>query len=294
MARGQLLLVIYRTGPLLQKHLNHMWSFLNDAFIDEEKAVLHCTDLSIQRGYAVFDFFKVVDSVPVFLDDHLDRFYYSAGETRLEVGYPKDEMKRIILELLDKNNSRDTGVRITATGGYSVDGYQLAKPNLLISLRPFSIPTPEQLSKGITLMSYEHQRQLPHIKTIDYLMAIWLQPLLKQSGADDILYHQERMVSECPRSNFFIVTAEKKIITPASNVLKGVIRKKLIEVARQEFEVEERDLSIEEIKTANEAFITSTTKIILPVRQIDEHTFESRNKIALHLRNQLLHLQAVE
>jgi branched-chain amino acid aminotransferase len=271
-----------------------MWTFLNDTFIEEEKALLHATDLSIQRGYGVFDFFKVVDGVPVFLNDHLERFYYSAGEMRIDIGYPKEEMKRVILDLLNKNKASDTGVRITATGGYSPDGYQLAKPNLVISLRPFSSPTEEQLSKGITLMSYEHQRQLPHVKTIDYLMAIWLQPLVKQSGADDILYHRQGMVSECPRSNFFIVTGEDKIVTPAKNVLKGVMRKKLVEVARQEFEVEERNLSIEEIKTAKEAFITSTTKTILPVRKIDEHIFDDHNKVALHLRKQLLHLQPAE
>jgi branched-chain amino acid aminotransferase len=267
-----------------------MWAFLNDAFVDEQKAVLHANDLSIQRGYGVFDFFKVVASVPVFLEDHLDRFYYSAGVMRLAVGYSKEEMKTILLELLKKNNAGDTGVRITATGGNSADGYQLANPNLVVSLRPFSTPSEAQLSNGIKLMSYEHQRQLPQVKTIDYLMAIWLQPLVQQKGADDILYHQNGLVSECPRSNFFVVTQKNKIITPVSKVLKGVIRKKLIEVAGKHFEVEERDVSLEEIKSAKEAFITSTTKTILPVRQIDKHVFYSKD-IALELRDRLVRLE---
>jgi len=250
-----------------------MMVFLNDQFVAEEKAVLHCSDLSIQRGYGVFDFFKVKDAVAVFFEEHLERFYFSAQQMRLEVGYTKNELKEIIFELLQKNGSTDTGVRITLTGGYSADGYKLSKPNLIISVRPFLQATDDQLKKGIRLVTYEHQRQLPHVKTIDYLMAIWLQPFIKQNNADDVLYHQNGIVSECPRSNFFIVTNENRIVTPSKYILKGIVRTKLIEAAKTNFEVEERELSLEEIKTAKEAFITSTTKTILPVHQIDEHIF---------------------
>ncbi|MGZ3952889.1 MAG: aminotransferase class IV [Flavisolibacter sp.] len=271
-----------------------MWAYLNNEFIDEQNAVLHASDLAIQRGYGVFDFFKVARSVPVFLDDHLDRFYFSAERMRLEIGYSKEELKIILSELLPRNKATDTGVRMTLTGGYSPDGYQLVKPNLLITQRPFLKPTEEQLTKGIRLISYEHQRQLPEVKSIDYLMAIWLQPLLKEKCADDILYHQNGWVTECPRSNFFIITEDNKIVTPRRNILNGVLRKKLVELAPTNFVVEERDLSFDEIKKAKEAFITSTTKTILPVRQIDEHRFPTVYGLSKVLRQTLLDLELVK
>jgi len=270
-----------------------MWAFLNDQFVPEEKAFLHVSDLSIQRGYGVFDFLKVVDSIPVFPKEHLDRFYFSAEQMRLNIGYTKDELKKIIFELLGKNNVADTGVRMTLTGGYSPDGYQLSLPNLVISLRSFTFPPKDHLAKSIKLVTYQHQRQVPHVKSIDYLMAIWLQPFVRQHNADDVLYHQNGMISECPRSNFFIVNSDNKIITPSKNILKGVMRSKLIEVAKPNFAVEERELSIEEIKTAKEAFITSTTKTILPVHQIDEHIFSEENNVTAQLYNSLLHLQSM-
>jgi D-alanine transaminase/branched-chain amino acid aminotransferase len=265
--------------------------FLNNEFVSEEKAVIHFRDLSIQRGYGVFDFLKVVNSVPVFLEDHLQRFYSSAKEMRLTIGYSKDELKKIIFELLQKNNVSYSGVRISLTGGYSTDEYDLSKPNLIIALRPFNPLSKEQFMKGIKLITYEHQRQLPQVKTIDYLMAIWLQPFIKEHNADDVLYHQKGIVSECPRSNFFIVTSENAIVTPSENILKGVMRSKLIETAAKNFRVEERQLSIEEIKNAKEAFITSTTKTILPVHQIDEHIFPRRNPVTVQLYRELLQLQ---
>lgn len=267
------------------------WVFINDEFVPEENAFLHVYDLSIQRGYGVFDFFKVVNSVPVFLDEHLDRFYFSAAQMRLSVNYGSDELKKIIFELLQKNNVTNTGVRIKLTGGYSPDGYQISKPNLIISARSFISPTKEQFEKGIKLVSYEHQRQMPEVKSIDYLMAIWLQPFIKQNNADDVLYHQNGIISECPRSNFFIITNENKIVTPSKNILKGVMRMKVFEVAKSNFEIEERDITIEEIKTAKEAFITSTTKSILPVCGFENHSFSERNPITLKLFQSLIELQ---
>jgi len=88
-----------------------MWAFLNDQFVAEEKAMLNVADLSIQRGYGVFDFFKVLDFVPVFLKDHLDRFYYSAEQMRLEVGYSKDQLRKIIFELPEDIHRMDTSYR---------------------------------------------------------------------------------------------------------------------------------------------------------------------------------------
>jgi D-alanine transaminase/branched-chain amino acid aminotransferase len=268
------------------------WAFLNHKFILEEDAVLHIHDLSIQRGYGVFDFFKVVNTVPVFLEEHLDRFYFSAAQLRLTIDYTNEELKRIIFELLERNTAINTGVRITLTGGYSTDGFQLAHPNLIISLRSFTPPSKEQFEKGIRLMTYQHQRQLPHVKSIDYLMPIWLQPFIRQNDADDVLYHQNGIVTECPRSNFFIVTNNNRIITPSRNILKGVIRTKLIDTAKKDFEVEERDITVEEIKTAKEAFITSTTKIILPVRQVNEHIFSIENPVSRQLFQAMFELSS--
>jgi len=268
--------------------------FLNGEFVPEEKAVLHFRDLSVQRGYGVFDFLKVVNGLPAFLEDHLDRFAFSAQQMHLTVGYSKEELKKIIGELLERNKIVNTGVRLTLTGGYSTDGYQLSKPNLIISCHAFTPPGDDQLRKGIKLVTYPHQRQLPHVKSIDYLMGIWLQPFIRQGKADDVLYHQNGMISECPRSNFFIVTNDDRIVTPSKNILKGVNRAHLIEIARSKFEVEERDLTIDEMRKAKEAFITSTTKVIIPVRQIDEHIFTGPDQICTELRKLLLRIHPVQ
>ena len=163
------------------------WVFLNNEFIEEEQAALHVSDLAIQRGYGIFDFFKVVDNIPLFLDDHLERFYYSVQKMRLTINQQPGELKDIIYTLIKKNNIPHAGIRITVTGGYSLDGYQLTNPNLIISQQPVQIAS-IQAQKGIKLITYEYQRDLPDVKTINYAMAIWLQPFIKERGADDVFY----------------------------------------------------------------------------------------------------------
>lgn len=245
--------------------------YINDSFVPASQAALQVSDLAIQRGYGIFDFFKTLGHTPVFLNEHLDRFYNSAAQMRLEPGKDRQQLKAVIEELLQKNNIPDAGIKITLTGGYSPDGYSITRPNMIITQQPLKLPDPAAFQKGLRLISHPHQRQMPQVKSLDYLMAIWLQPLIKEKGADDVLYQYNGLVSECPRSNFFIVTADDTVVT-STQPLKGIIRMKTLEIAGKEFKVEERELTIDEARNAKEAFITSTTKHILPVVQLDGKT----------------------
>ncbi|HWK05815.1 MAG TPA: aminotransferase class IV [Puia sp.] len=249
--------------------MSEPYVLINDDLVPAEKASLLVSDLAIQRGYGIFDFFKALHHTPVFIDEHLDRFFHSAAELRLPIGKNREELAALLQTLMQKNGFPHSGIRLTLTGGYSSDGYELEKPNLIITQKSLSLTFRENLQKGLRLVSYPHQRQMPEVKTIDYLMAIWLQPYIRQNGADDVLYLRDGVVLECPRSNFFIVTGRDTLVTPSRYVLKGIIRMKVLELAGKQFRVEERDITLEEARAAKEAFITSTTKHILPVWSLD-------------------------
>ncbi|NEU07334.1 amino acid aminotransferase [Flavihumibacter sp. R14] len=250
--------------------MSNSFVVLNGNIIPAADATVFINDLSIQRGYGIFDFFKLVGGRPVFLDDHLKRFYHSAGQMRLTVKQTPEELKEILHSLIARNKLPDSGVRITLTGGYSPDGFSIAEPNLIITQQKFNI-NKEAARNGTRLVSYQHQRQFSEVKTIDYLMAIWLKTFIAENHADDVLYHHKNIISECPRANIFIVTQDGALVTPVNNLLRGVIRKQVLQLASSMYRVEERDVNLTELYNAKEAFITSTTKNILPVIQVDEH-----------------------
>ncbi len=243
--------------------------FFNDHFVTNENAGLHVSDLSMQRGYAVFDFCRTKNRRPLFLTDHLDRFYTSAAAMHLPAPYNKEELTAIIHELMERTLLDEAGIRILLTGGYSVDGYQPASPNLIITCNTVKTASLADFENGITAMTYEHQRELPSVKTINYMMAVWLQPLLKEKKVNDVLYHHKGIITEFPRSNVFIVTKDQRLITPSRHMLRGITRKQVLSIAARQMNVEERDIRTEELLQAAEVFLTSTTKKIMPVAAID-------------------------
>jgi branched-chain amino acid aminotransferase len=244
-----------------------MYVLLNDALIREEEANLVITDLAIQRGYGIFDFLKTVAGEPVFFEDHLDRFFNSAAEMRLAVKYSREELKELIYTLIRKNQLDDSGIKITLTGGYSPDGFTIAEPNLIVTQHSFQINRDPEKSIGI--ITYDYQRQFATAKTLDYLKAIWLQPVLKEQGADDVLYHDGGVLRECPRANFFLISPEGEVLTSVNHILKGVSRKHILNVASRNYPTGERDITLDDLRNAKEAFVSSTTKNILPVTRID-------------------------
>jgi len=250
--------------------MSKLFVWVNDSLIPSDEANVNIADLAVQRGYGIFDFFKTIDGKPVFLEDHLDRLFRSAVLMRLELKQSRDEIKVRIKRLIERNNLNDSGIKVILTGGFSSDGFNIAEPNLIISQQAFQIPR-SMSEKGISILTHEYQRQFSDAKTLDYLQAIWLQPILKEKKADDVLYYSDGMIRECPRANIFIVTKDQKVLTPESGMLKGVTRKQVLEISADAYETETRDISMEELRNAKEVFITSTTKNILPVVQVDGH-----------------------
>lgn len=248
-------------------------AYLNDQWAPLDATAIPVNDLGLQRGYGIFDFLRVTEGIPLYIDDHLERFFNSAEKMRLPVGKTADELKTIIRQLLAKNKLADAGVRILLTGGPSPDGYQISQPNLCIIQLPLE-PPPTDMVKPIRLVTYSHMREMPHIKTTNYLMATWLKPWVKEKEADDVLYHQQGIISECPRSNFFLVMGDGSIRTAAHNILKGITRKQLFALAAaNNLAITETAISLDDLGKAKAAFITNSTGRVTPVYRVDDHCY---------------------
>lgn len=274
--------------------MKELYCFAQNKICLIENAGVPLGDLLVQRGYGIFDYLRVSNNKPLFIDAHLDRLFHSASVMRLSITSTKEEIKKCVATLIEKNNIPNSGIRLIIAGGDAPDGYTITQPHLIIIQQPLDPPPTTLSSKGIQLVSYFYQRQLAEVKTTDYLMAIHLQPWMKSQGADDILYYNNESVCECPRSNIFMVTYDNIIVTPARNMLKGITRKNIIQVAAtQNWKLEQRDISLEEMKTAKEVFISSSTKRIIPVKGLDEQNFSLNldNSLSAQIFNHLLALE---
>lgn len=249
---------------------NKLHAFVRGEIVPLDQAYLHVSDLSIQRGYGVFDFLKIIDGRPLFLEDYLSRFYASAKRMHLPMPLADEAVKATIHRLIELNRLPMAGMKIILTGGYSDSGYDIGDPSLLIIQQPLSLPGQALRERGLKVITHEYVREVPTVKTINYSMGIRLINKIKEKGADDVLYHQEGVVTEFPRCNFFIVKQDGTVVTPSKDILRGITRKHVLEVAGKKYKVVEGDVTLNDIGQASEAFLTSTTKRILPVVQVND------------------------
>lgn len=241
--------------------------FADGQIIESNNATVHPMDLGIIRGYGIFDFFRSVNYKPLFLDHYLDRFISSAEKTFLPMPYSREDLKQIISDLTEKNDMEQGGFRMLLSGGLSDNHFSPADGKLFIFPEELLFPSEEKYNKGVKLLSLEYVRPIAEIKTTNYALAVWDSVRWKKEGAEDVLYHLNGQISESSRSNFYIVK-DGVLITPDENILLGITRKHVLEMADK---VEIRTLTMEETLAADEAFISSTTKVLLPVTQIDNH-----------------------
>ncbi|WP_420460555.1 aminotransferase class IV [Neolewinella sp.] len=244
--------------------------YVNDRFLPSGAAQLPVSDLSILRGYGVFDYFRFAGGKPRFLDDHLARLQDSIDALHLELKVTDRGLTDIVHELIERNGGGDGGIRIVVTGGLSADGYTPTAPTLLLLGYPHLSPPTERYAMGCHCMLHHYERQLPRVKSIDYLEGIRIQPLLQQRGAQYPLYvDRDGLVRESDRSNFLIVH-DGSLVTPYEDILLGITRKHLLKLARQlNIPVEERAVSVAELLGADEAILCSTVKGALPITRVD-------------------------
>jgi len=245
------------------------YCYLNGDILPVKDAHIHISDLGLLRSYAVFDYFRTYKSKPFMLENHLERFRNSAQDLRLPLALSNEQISSIIDDLIQKSEIAEAGIRMVLTGGYSVDSMAVTEPNFMIIIEQLPFMPEEMYRDGVSLKTHEYLREIPAIKSTHYVNAIKLQPLKEKYGVFDLLYHFEDSVLESPRNNFFIFK-DRVLITPKDNVLKGVTRTKILDLAKGVFEVQERKLTMVELWEADEAFISGTTKRIIPVVRIDD------------------------
>jgi len=272
-----------------------MLALVNNELMPVEEASIGITDLAILRGYGIFDFFRLSDGVPLFMDDHINRFFASADKVRLRVPLTRSELSASLFELFEKNNMSVSGIRMILTGGYTPNGYEPGKPNLIITQEPISFPDKEKVANGVKLITHEYLRDIPDVKSINYMTGIWLGEKIAQSGAYDVLYLDKGNVLELTRSNIFIVTKDQVIVTPKELVLHGITRKHVLKAIQHLYKIEERPITLDELLQAEEAFLTGTTKRVLPFVQVDQHIIGqgAPGKVTKNIIQQFLALESI-
>lgn len=247
------------------------YCYLNGEIVPLAKAHVGLYDIGLLRGFGIYEALMTYNRKPFMLKDHLARFRNSTKNLSLRIPATDSEIGSVMHELVERSipKGKEAIFRVILTGGTAIDGieYGPEHPTFYILVEEFHTFPKEYYTDGCSLTVFEEQRRFPESKTTNYIQAVLLQEERKKAGAIEILYVSEGKVLEAATSNFFIVK-NGILITAKEKVLPGVTRKVTIEVSRPHFKIEEREVAVEEMYKADEAFITSSFKEIVPIVKV--------------------------
>jgi branched-subunit amino acid aminotransferase/4-amino-4-deoxychorismate lyase len=243
--------------------------FIENEFIEIQHARIAVDSIAVNRGYGAFDFFGVINKKPFYLDRHLDRFFRTIELLRTTIHFNRNEIASLIDQIIQKNEERDFYIKLFAlpNASHTVPGLDSALYIIPVHAGSFD---PQLYENGGRLISKEYSRFLPEAKSTNYLPMVFWYPEIVKNQAVDVLYYFNNIVHETSRGNIFMVK-EQKVYTPSHDILKGITRSVIIDILMQKnIEIIEKQITLSELMDADEVFLTSTTKKVLPIVRIDD------------------------
>lgn len=251
------------------------YCYLNGKIIPVAEAKVGVYDIGLLRGFGIYEGLVSYNRKPFMLSDHLGRFHNSAAKMSLKIPVSDADIGIAVKELIARNipDKKEALIRVILTGGEAIGGieYNRDTPTFYILVEEFVPIDRRFLEKGCSVVVFEHYRQIAESKTTNYAQTVILQKDLKKAGALEVLFVSDGKILEGGGSNAFIVK-NGRLITPQKEVLLGVTRKVVIDLARPHFPIEEREVAAEEMQGADEMFITGSFKEVVPVVRADETT----------------------
>ena len=258
---------------------------LNGELKKRTKARVSPCDRAFLYGDGIFDTMSAPKGVPFLFDEHMQRLFNNLKQMEISIPFTKDELYKMITTLIKKNGFSDTDsrVRITVTRGEHTGEmfYPSTSPTLFIKVDA----VPDNLNairkNGISCIISEvpklSKNPLYKIKSTNYLWSILGIKEASLAGARDCLYFNNNgYLAEGTTSNVFIVK-DKAIFTPPDDagILPGITRSYLIGLLHNEgIEATKRNITKEELLDADEVFLTSSVRGVVPVSDIGGKSFK--------------------
>ena len=250
------------------------YAYFNGKIAEKNTIGLPFDDIGALRNYGMNEVLRTYNHKPFLFDLHMDRLFRSAKILNINIQYSRDSIYDAMCELIRLNigNDQEGSIKLVLTGGVSTDAlaFNPDTPSLYMLVSPFKALPEDVYTQGVKVVTMEHQRIMPEIKSLNYILAILGQKDKNEKGALEIVYHKDGLMLEAATSNLFIVK-NGTIITPEKRVLWGITRHSTLYISRQKYPVEERDVSVSEMLEADEFFLVATNKDIVPIIQIDDH-----------------------
>jgi branched-chain amino acid aminotransferase len=259
--------------------------YLDGKLVEKEDAKISVFDHGFLYGDGIFEGIRAYNGRVFRLKEHLERLWASAKAINLDIPIHKKEMEKDLIKTLSANKLSDAYIRLIVTrgcGDLGLDTRNCTKqPSIIIITDQITMYPEEFYEKGMEVVTVSTRRirqdsLSPNIKSLNYLNNILAKMQAVKSGAAEaIMLNAEGYVVECTGDNIFIVK-NGVLYTPAGSegALIGITRDAVIELAKNKSKipVKEGRISLYDVYTADECFLTGTAAEIIPVVAVDSRS----------------------
>lgn len=258
----------------------HRYVFHNDRLLPIEQVRLSPGQAGLLNGFGLFTTLRVFSGEPFAFERHWRRLEKDAERIHLPMPHSSDAVRSHLVEIIRANEVREGTARIYLV--YNRFGFwrsDEAAPDVDLILYTAGLPPYREPSR-LALRPNGRFAASPicSVKTTAWLNNVWHLAEAQKAGFDEVVLLNERgEVAECTAANVFAV-AGGRVLTPplASGCLEGITRGVLLEIApRLGIPMEERTLTPEDLRRADELFISSTNRNLLGVGALEDHVYPS-------------------
>jgi D-alanine transaminase len=226
-------------------------------------------------GDGVYELIPVYSRVPFRMDEHLARLERSLAAVRIANPYARDKWRTMILELVAQQPWEDQGVYLQVTRGVAKRDHAFpagVEPTVFAMSNPLVNPPKALVEKGVAAVSAADNRWLRcDIKSISLIGNVLLRQASADAGAAETILFRDGILTEASASNVFVAKNGLVLSPPKSNlILPGITYDVVVEIAQQAgLPLEFRDVREAEVRAADELWVTSSSKEILAVVELD-------------------------
>jgi D-alanine transaminase len=253
-------------------------AYVNGRYVNLRSPAVRVEDRGYQFADGVYEVAKVVNGRFCNLERHLDRLERSLALMQMPMPMTRRALAAVLRETWRRNAIPNATVYLQVSRGVAARNHAWKpdiQPSVVVTVRPAKFPTKKEIEEGVKVISLRDERWAHcEIKSVSLLPNVLAKQRATEAGAREAwLVDSDGYVTEGCSSNAYIVDPDGRLVTRplGPQILGGVTRSIVLELARKAgIVIVERPFSLEEAKHAREAFLTSTTSLVLPVTQIDE------------------------
>jgi D-alanine transaminase len=250
--------------------------FLNGAFVRMEDAKVSVLDRGFIFGDGVYEVVPVYSKVPFRVDEHLERLERSLAAVGIRNPYTREQWRASIAGLIERQSFEDQAVYFQVTRGVAMREHAFPKeaitPTVFMMATPLVNPPAEQVERGAAALSARDNRWLRcDIKSISLIGNVLLRQVSAEAGAAETILFRDGKLTEASASNVFIVKDGVVQGPPKSAlILPGITYDVVVELARADgMPIELRELTEAEVRAADEIWVTSSSKEVLAIVELD-------------------------